>query len=616
MAEKPFAKITSTGQLELVRIAHPATGSSVPCPVGRYPEVFVRLRVHIDSPDDVFTDSLRMARAPSPLRRDPDEVEQAQVLFDAVLPNGLRWTLALTEWGALQWVLRAEQSGEPILEARSPFSIGSLVDTRGPFYTGVAIMNPVAAPRFSLPHEVQVERSRVRIVAGSSPGTGLSVEGEARGFDLKALMPLPETFTVGTDFRGSRATAAHVEEVLIANSELFHLFDDTRTAAAMVKADFPGGSALAPFLVDDTTIGVYPGVEFETTSFNYWHFFKVQDPSIRTVRIERLTQMCNSFFTSIDRQTWQRAALHVIGRGPEGERRGEVALPPHEGDIYVANAPVYGEQERDRDLERARQLGASVEVVATSTGGLPVHLVSLTAPGPIKDRIGIVLTCGQHSPLEQMTGWLGMPCIEELCRLDREEPTRGLLSRFVFYWVPIFNVDSARCGGPGNSLCWTNPNRQWFDSIEPEQRGVEQFFVAAAEHGVKIGLMIDAHGGGVWRNHTILASFMATADEVAAGRVQGADVAKLEVLRILEQVAGLQSVWPSVATPVLRTGPHWFQDTFGCPAFILETSIVSYFDPCEGRTRVFTHQSITDLGRNLARAFCTAAGLLAAHCST
>jgi len=258
-----------------------------------------------------------------------------------------------------------------------------------------------------------------------------------------------------------------------------------------------------------------------------------------------------------------------------------------------------------------RKLGAKVEVVARSTLDLPVHVATLTSRNvPDKGKIGIVLQCGQHSPVEQMGGHLGRPCIEELARLDKDGECAGLLQRLVFYWIPILNIDCARHGTPGNDARRTNPNRCWFANKGPVQEGVERFFLAERDRGVDIRLMLDIHVG-MWRNHNIVADLDCTPEnpDMATIKLQDPDRQKPAIFAKLLELAGLREIWYNgrdVAEK--KRAPEWFQDTFQCPAFTIECSTVSHFDPATRRSRPFTQESYEALGTNLGRFFAWFAG--------
>ncbi len=396
--------------------------------------------------------------------------------------------------------------------------------------------------------------------------------------------------------------------MFVANSDQYGIFDDQAECDA-VDASFDCGSCLSSRRVDARTVSVSPGVTFSGAG-NYWHFFRIDDPAVCRVHFRRTCDMASTVFVSPDRVRWTVAPMTILGRGAWSDREGMVELPERGGPLYVANAPVYSVTERDRDLARCRELGAAVEVVAHSTLGNPVHMVTLTDPATSLDgKRAFVLLCGQHSPLEQMGGRLGLPCIEELLRLDCGGEFSGLLRRMVFFWIPILNIDCAVHGVNGTDARLCNPNRCWFADRGPEQEGVEAFFEDQAARGVRVALMLDIHGGGMWRNHNILADLdcRPANPDMETLELAGPDRAKPALFRELHRLAGLREIWWNGRDTVeKKRAPEWFQERFACPAFTFECSVVSYFDRISARTRPFTQQSFERLGADLADFFAQA----------
>jgi hypothetical protein len=544
--------------------------------------------VRLDDPAAIYTDTPQIVAESSPLFWNKGTI--AQVLLEGAHGGG-SWLLGLTRWGVLRWELRPAGSAAPTAAVETGFSLESLVDTGQPFYAAVAL-------RWS------GERTSVALVVGQAGAGRLSVEGSASL--ERACAVLPCRLTVGEGADAARPFAGRIDEVLVANTTRHALFSDGRAAAA-IAGDFPGGSMLGAWMCADGSAEVSSGVDLDSTDGNYWYCMRVDDPSVRSLRFSDVGDMCTSFFWSTDRQRWQRLPMAVDGRSPQGTRQAQARLPERAGALYVASAPIYGEQERDRDLERARSLGAEVHEVGRSTWDLPVHVVALTDPAtPPAAKQAIVMLCGQHSPLEQMGGRLGMPCLETLLDLHRSGPTQGLLRNAVFYWIPLFNVDCARHGATGADARLTNPNRCWFVNRGPIHEAVQRFFLARRDDGVRFALMLDIHGGGIWRNHTVLPDYDCQPDnpDLSTAALNGPDLRKAGMLGRLDRIAGLREVWHNGrATTEKKRAPEWFQHTFGCPAFTIECSVVSQLDPATRRTRAFTQESFETLGRNLARFF-------------
>lgn len=589
-----FTKPTEPEEFVLLRVEGPQPGEALDVPAGQYPEAFYRITLRLQNAEDVYRDEPELVRESSHLFW--EEGTPARILLSGVQDDGAIWTLSLTRWGVLRWEFRETPDSEPALAVESRAPVTMLVDPAAEFQAGVTIGTG--------------RTTRVSLLAGPADRQP-AVVGRADDEELGSLEAVCDRLRVGAGPGGERPVEAEFGGVLVANTQAFAVFgpglDD-----APIDSSFPGGSGLATGRPDAETLCVRPGAEFGSATGNYWHFFRVTDPGVRRVLTENAGSMGVRFFVSLDRHHWEGARQRIVGLGASGRPQLEIALPDRDGPVWVANAPVFGEQERDRSLRRAEALGATVKVAGQSAAGLPIHIVSLTdADVPLEDKVGVIMLCGQHSPLEQMGGWLGLPLIEELCHLDREGETKGLLQRLALYWVPILNVDCAHFGTPGNTLYGTNPNRKWMHDQGPEQRAVEQFFLQEREAGLRPGLMMDIHGGGGWRNHNILSDYQTDRENVPDdGGLEGADRLKPEWFALLDEVAGLREVWRNghISGPV--RAPDWFQRNFGCPAMTLECSVVSYLDPTTRRTRTFTLESYLELGRNLARAFARGEGPL------
>lgn len=571
-----------------------------------FPESFFRLTLSFADADSMVSNARALVQESSPLFWDGGTPAQVLLWADC---GDAKWSLSLTRWGALRWECSRATMKRPVaLECRTPLSC--FVTPPKPFCVGV-----------TLARSRRDGKTTVRLLAGE-PGAPLAVIAREE-HALPAGVEHPASLLAGQGPRRYRPMDARPLELLAAGTELHQIYQGQWQGNTGVSAPRANQSALA-CRVDSRTVLAYPSPSLAGTRGNYWHHFAVTDPRIRVVRLPVFNEMSTRFFWSADHVRWSALRCRVVPYGGAEARCAEVALPRRRGVIHIANAPVYDEARRDTDLVAAERAGAIVQTAAISRGGLPVHVVELTNRAvPLKGKVGVVLLCGQHSPLEQMTGFLGLPLITEMARLNAAPgPAHGILDRLAVYWIPIFNVDCSRRGLPGNTLDGANPNRHWFKGKGPEQTGVERFFLERRREGLRFGLMIDGHGGGVWRNHTILSDYHLphTQVEKAAGFGRArkplpfspADTLKHEWFRALLRHAGLREVWENgVATPTVCRAPEWFQKTFGCPAITIECSVVSQFDAARQRTAGFALEPYRALGGCLARAFAASMSLLA-----
>ncbi len=592
-----FMKPDSPVELVLLLEREPRQGVPLTCKAARYPEVTVRVMARLREPDAAFCDDAAMVAQSTALFW--EEGTPAQVLLTATLASGARWTLSLTRWGCLRWEYVPPDDTSPIASLQCRHPLTTQVAPQVPFYTGLTIAGS--------------DCPRVRLIVGQEPGPAMNVVAQIRCDELPGWEPGPKSVSPGCGPDGWRPWRGALDEVLVASTSAFELFGPESDPP--LDSSFSGGSGMAVGYVGRDALSVLPGPTFESASGNHWHFLRVTDSAVRRLVLEKTGSMSPRCFASYDRSDWFAPRQRLI---PGGRRRLEVFLPQRDRPIYVANCPVFGLPERDNAIRRATGMGAQVRVIGRSQANLPLHAVKLTDRAVALDgKVGVVMLCGQHSPVEQMTGWLGATMVEELHRLDGGERA-GLLQRLAFYWLPILNIDCAHFGTNGATLDGKNPNRQWFSGQGPEQRAVEGYFITERQDGLRLGLMIDGHAGGGWRNHTVLADYHQPQEQAADPSLRrGADLLKPDWFALLDRVCGLREVWENgyIEGAGMQRAPEWFQSTFGCPAFTLECGVVSHLDPTDRRTKVFDLDSFKELGRNLALALAEGEDLLRRGCS-
>lgn len=572
----------------LLRREDLASGQSLALAGGLVPEYFFRVKLLLAAPEAVYREADEERPRSSNLFW--EEGRPGWYLLRVESGPGRSWSLSFTPWGKLRWEMIEE--GEVTASVESSFALGTMVDLSAPFFAGVVI-------------DGQPGRGRVCLLVGESCGCGLLPVAEGSFGSALPIPSQPALLTVGEE----GATAVTYQGLLVANSLVYALFDDPGPRAALA-ADFPGGSGRGARLTAPGEATLRPTSDFGTTRDCSWYFFRVDDPEIRLLRLERINGMSPALFVSYDRTGWERVPLRLAGRGEEDAWQAVARLPERAGPVYVATSPVYAELECARDLERCTALGCSVERVGLSSMGLPIHLVTLTDPAvALKEKLGVVLLCGQHSPMEQMGGQLGLPCIEQLVEMDRREGGK-LLSRLVFYWIPIFNVDCARYVSSGVDARLRNPNRCWFSDQGPEQLAVEEYFLRQQQKGLRLALFVDVHGGGGWNNHTILGDYAVTFErdprtvDLASTRLTEPDTRKAAILDLMDKTAGLHEVWHNGMIDNRKArAPEWFQEVFSAPAITIELSGITYRDPQDRRTKPLTHASLLQLGRDLGRSF-------------
>ena len=576
-----FKKPYTSADLQLVRSTEISVGDSMPIPPAYYPEAFYRLRVKVKTEADLYIDKSEIVAESSGLFWDP--CTSAQILMYAENEQYI-WSLALTRFGGLRWELK-ERHNKQVLSELEVEPITHLLDVDREFYLGLTLA-------------CSKDRHVVKLLVGQRDGMITEAENTELPENMQALS---EYIILGCGPNDLRPFSGEITEIIVANTVRYQLYDYPETCEG-IDASFPCGSVLAAHYVNDKCIAVFSGAEFASTDCNYWYYFLLKDNNVRSIIIEEMSNMSGHFFISEDQDNWLPIKTFSIGKSLEGKRRARIDLPERNKEVYIASSMVYAEKARDRDLKKAKNLGAKVQKVATSTLGLPVYVITLTdKKTPLQNKKAVVLHCGQHSPLEQSGGFLGMPCLEELLKINEQN---NILEKFVFYWVPLFNVDCAHYGTPGNDARCTNPNRHWHENKAPEHIGVQDFLRYQAQKGVDMRFLFDIHMGG-WRNHTLLPYYVVEhSEDIDLNNLSGKNAEKTKYINALYKICGIREVWSNTTqTDNPNCCSAWFQSTFDACSMVLEGSVSTYFDPVQQKTLPFTNESFAQLGRNLAHFF-------------
>ncbi len=237
-----------------------------------------------------------------------------------------------------------------------------------------------------------------------------------------------------------------------------------------------------------------------------------------------------------------------------------------------------------------------------SVEGRDVELFRVTdAAVPETEKKHFALIAGQHSPQEMLGAHFLRPMIDFLSRNPM------LLKKMTLHFVPIVNMDCAYWGSSGSNLNGENINRCWESNIQPENRGIRDYFLNLKRRGINLDVFLDLHAGGTFRNHPI---FFHSKENWAliAGVQAGEMIARQEsFLSILEKCAGIRA---SDSSPggSLRFGKKnsagFFQHVFSSSlSYTLELSTSSYFDPLSQKNRMLDQRSLAPTGEKILRAF-------------
>ncbi len=588
---QPFAKPHSINDLVLMSVDKPQPGVPLAVADAYYRESCILLRLRFNHIDDVFADDPDLIASSTSLFWEMGTF--AQVLLTGEAEFGFHWRIGLTAYGVLRWEIRDDHD-RVVLELESKYPITALVDLSVEFAVGIALTSFLPTDHFGFSEEWCRAQNSASLHIGRCSGSMLACVAKTKGFFHEQLCPIPSSLSIPAKGQ-SCSFDGIIENMTVANTRRIALVNDPQEDNQSIRTDMPGGACLLARRIDPQTLEIFSGVESIATT-NYWKYVVITNPDITRVLVDDFSDMGTSFFASGDGSSWQRLQA-TIRPSATGGLSAQLELPPRQGALHVAHAPVYGENGEASDLVAAEEMGAQVVHAATSTGGRPVHVVKLTDRDTADDgKIAVVMLCGQHSPVEQTGGWLGLPCLNRLAALNQ---TNGLLKKLIFYWVPLFNVDCAHYGLPGNTLALNNPNRVWFNDRGPEHEGVQAYFKAEEERFRRMVLMLDVHGGGLWRNHNLLTNFMSP-EENGIVKPVGPDLPKERIIEAFFRIAGIREVWRQSNEGKLVGAPHWFQHEFECPAFSLELSMVSCYGPDRQKSTVVTQEELRKTGEQLA----------------
>ncbi len=575
---RPFRNIRSLDDLLLVEREWTARGVSVKLPPAPYyAEICAWVNVRC-AEDDLVRGT-------------------EQTLMAGMLGGDTAWRLLLTPHGYLRF--EAGQ-GDGRLAADAVLPVHACVDAGHEFRLGVALSNYAWALRDTPYAEEARDYSHVQLLAARGRAAPLELIGGG-GIRLPTeLAPVPDHLLVGASAgRTSRFTGRIVRVTALNTGRLALVGARGAHSAARFLPPLPGGGGFAPRWVSEDTVEVCTWPEFSQTA-SYWVFLKLNavQRAPKWLRVHTIAHggpnMTPTFFWSSDRKRWRRivpSRIHLPTPGHEFTVEFEVTPAMARGG-YLASGPVFGDEEREALLQWAQgRRHTTVGEIGRSVEGRPIHAIRVGPAGPTPH--GVAVVCGQHSPLEIMGGRVIEPIIRRLLR------TPQLLRACSFHFIPTVNVDCAHYGGNGLNANSRNTNRHWFDDIQPENAAVREYFDALRQAGQRFDFAIDIHAGGTFRNHVLMPMGPGEGQELSAS-----EAAEQELwCEALERYAGLRKAdgWP---LPQLRLrASDYFHQVHGCPAFCLELSSCSYFDPVAQQTRVFGTPAFERVAEGLVRAW-------------
>jgi hypothetical protein len=572
---KPYHNINTIKDLLLLHKTFDSPPDAINLPKARYPgEVFVWL--DIDSTvEKIFS-------------------PYGETLFVAAADEGSHgWRLSFTPHGYLRF---ESGEGKDQLCAESKVPITSFLSDGEPFRVGVAISNCSYGLRGTGYEKENIAFNRIRLYVAQRPDADLTLCGWAGDFLVPDLAAVPRrlVFRSGKTpaFRGriTGATAYNVPYAEMFSGAGIHSADE------VIPSVIGGGGFHARWTGKDA-IEVYTRPEFLTT-LSAWVYMQIADVSGRLRRVclrsmwSGVATMNPTFFISADGDHWERIVPEKIEMRPDSTLyTAWLKLDARQArKCYISSAIPFLPRHREEFLQWARvKMGARITVPGRSVEGREIHVARVGPDDP--GLFHAVFICGQHSPAETMCAHTLRPMLEEAMKL-------GIMSKCVFHLVPTVNVDCAHYGGNGLNTKCRNTNRQWSEGIQPENKAVIDYLQSLKENGCRIGLAIDFHAGGCWRNAV---TFYHGSKE---DRKLGDDLLKRQQvwLKDFEQHAGIRFQESCSMSCGRGYAIERVIDMFNSPAFLIELSLASYFDPGRKATRVFSQECIDMAGRGIARA--------------
>ncbi len=549
----------------------------------------VELSADAHYPEITIWVSLRCAEAD--LFADDD-----RTLLQGVPAEGLGWRLVLTTHGYLCF---EAGEGDDALTCTSAVPVHSAVGCSDSLKLGFSLANNAWLLRGTEYAAEAASYFRLRLLVGTAERDGFTELGVQTGTLAPDLCPVPETVLVGTDADGPSRFGVPISAVTAYNTARHEVFATVGCkSAARVCPAIPGGGGFEARWLDDETVHVFTRPEF-CQSASYWAYLRIKDKSraLRRLIVSMIwrggANMSPTFFQSTDGKRWRRIVPVGLEIGEPGgglySAKFRISKKLSKGG-YLASGPVFAEAQLQELLEWAEDREhVSVREIGRSVEGRPLHAIRVGTRPDGSDAKGVAVVCGQHSPLEVMGAFV----IKPIVRLLRKRPE--LLDACTFYFVPVVNVDGAHYGSNGLNANKRNTNRHWLIDVQPENQAVIDYFNHLRDVGQSIDLAIDIHAGGIFKNHVLMHMV-----DGEGGSLTQTEHDEQEVWRdLLEQHAGLRRVdgWGLAQLKLRAT--DYFHLVHLCQAFCLEISSCSYFDPADGRTKVFGPEAFDILAAGL-----------------
>ncbi len=232
-----------------------------------------------------------------------------------------------------------------------------------------------------------------------------------------------------------------------------------------LRADFEGASLQSWSQSSPGTFSLR--VRKDTNSeFARWYSFKVsggsgEDLSFRIINAGELSAADAFSFNrpavSTDGgATWDRIPSASYDAGVF-----EFHFTPANDDVWIALGPVYNVSRWETLVDEIQDhsMVDSLEVIAQTLQGRPLHLIKITDPSVHDSLKGAVWGVARQHPAEVGGSWM----VEGLIRwvLSEDPQAEALRRQAVFYLVPFMNPDGVALGNYRVNSVGANLNREW-----------------------------------------------------------------------------------------------------------------------------------------------------------
>jgi predicted deacylase len=292
------------------------------------------------------------------------------------------------------------------------------------------------------------------------------------------------------------------------------------TGPPEIYLDFEGSSlgAVAPVVGDTISFQLRNDTNANTS---FWFSFRVRNARGRrlTLRLERALEAANPLVWAIKRPvasaddgvSWSRITDTEVQDSTWVFRH-----TPASDDEWIALALPYNFSRWTELTEgiRGSEWVQSVEVVGTSIGGNPLHLIRITdATVPAAQKSGVWVVGRQH-PGEPEGSYMLEGFLEWVLGTDAQ--ARDLRKRAEINVIGFLNPDGVLAGNQRVNLAGLDLNRVWSDpdpSTAPTITATQQQILDYVSAGGTVRILIDFHAAPASRSNFFFYNEAGTSSE-------------------------------------------------------------------------------------------------------